>query len=179
MYRLIPYLAALSAIGLLTACNQSGPTTITPGPELSPGADPAMASSYLDTLPPLGVYHLTGDPSAGTLALTPITRTSSALADTFGVDITALSGVNFRLTGVEFPDPQTVRLNFSFTHPLPSTATRTDLHVFDLRVHFLSPTVSKAYSGPAGLTAPIGPAGAPEDIKVANANLKAADGWST
>ncbi|MEO7994458.1 MAG: hypothetical protein ABI743_08665 [bacterium] len=173
VYRLSAFVVLMGAIGVLVSCSQSGPSLPAPAPQ------PTIPAATFDATPPLGIYRLSGDLDAGTLALTPLDRAGTGMGDNFGVDITALSRTFFRLKRIERPDPQTLQLTFSFTHPLPNTSQRTDLHVFDVRLHFLSSTVKQTFNGPGGLTCATGPNGAIEPVTLADPGLRTADGWST
>ncbi|HYE80028.1 MAG TPA: hypothetical protein VEI97_18770, partial [bacterium] len=83
------------------------------------------------------------------------------------------------VTGFSFPDLSTLRVDFEWTHPLPNTATRKDLHVFDVRLHILSDAVAQTYGGANGVTAPTGAGGADEVVAQADVPMANADGWSS
>ncbi|HYE78509.1 MAG TPA: hypothetical protein VEI97_11025, partial [bacterium] len=160
-------LAALAALG----CAGQSPTAVDQAP--SNGSQAVWESA-----PALGIYHLEGK-AGGELSLSPVARASQALGDSFSVDITSIAGPNFRLSGIEFLADGSLRATFAFKHPLPDTTSRKDLHVFDLRMHVLSPTVGTTFGGAAGLSAPTGADGASEELKQAATGLTNADGWST
>lgn len=175
MYRSALWLPALAGALLLASCDRD---TI----PSSPSADSA-ASAQLGTIAApanLGLYRLTGDLDTLSFEFSRIDRSVRALGDSFAVDITTLSESTLKFTGIDLPSPTVLRLSMSWEHPLPSTATRRDLSVFDLRAHVLTSNAqSTSFAGAGGIAAPTGAAGVNEALVLADIDLQNADGWST
>jgi len=169
------YALSLATLAIIAGCQEA-----TQSPTADPSPADSFASSVSDPIPEsLGIWQLTGNTESMELSLTPLARQSSALADTFTVDITSLTGRFFRIQGISRPAPDRLRVSFSFQHPLPSTASRTDLHVFDVRLHALGPTATVLFHGPQGLKAKTGVDGADENLSLSDIKVLDADGWSS
>ncbi|HYE78981.1 MAG TPA: hypothetical protein VEI97_13435 [bacterium] len=167
----VPLMALAATTAALALAGCSGPSPSTP-PE-PPVAAPAGAGSPTT----LGLYRLTGDPAVGAFELIPLRRLQ-ALGDSFDVDITPFADATLRLAGVGLPAPDDLRLRFKFSHPLPDTSRRIDLHVFDVRLHFLNNDVAATFSGEAGLEASLR---GPDEFPIAPAAIPMlnATAWST
>lgn len=129
--------------------------------------------------PPLGIYRLHGNPESLDFTLEPASRVGEALADTFAVDATRIAGSFFKLQRVTRISNETLRLVFSFRHPLPDTASRLDLHLFDIRMHLLGTQARTATGGPGGLQVRTGAGGVEEAIRLSNLPVRNPNGWST
>lgn len=170
---LIGWALTCSLAGLVLGCQQTSDAPATePSIALQSGISDPMSEA-------LGIWRLSGDVADLSLSLEPLERQPSALADTFTVDITSLTGRFFRIKEIFRPKPDRLIVSFAFQHPLPNTAARRDLHIFDVRLHALSPNTAGSFGGPDGLKTKTGTNGADEGLALSGIRVFNADGWSS
>lgn len=141
-HRTAAYAAVLAAGVLATGCQGAGtPATAPVGSSSGTEAPLQTFAQGQAGASAMGLWQV--EVTSEGAALSPV-RTGRLIGDSYAIDITGFftqdpCSTCLRITHFELPAPGEVAVDFTLRHPFPTTATRTDLDVFDPRLIVVAP----------------------------------------